>query len=152
MDHRVTLIVASLTITSTLIGVGLERESGVLLLFVPVVAVLFGLLHIYHHVAVREIGQYLRDSLEARLSNGVTDWEGWHVSRMPGRRRFGRLLGIWHLPILLVTVVPSALALALSYSFAGPGAEGMLVVVDLLAVAGYLGLYVKECRGQDEEG
>src|SRR3954465_3321262 len=67
MNNRITLIVASLTVSGALIGVGLERASAPLLLFVPVTASLFGLLHAYHHVAIKELGAHIRDAIESPL-------------------------------------------------------------------------------------
>jgi len=147
MDHRITLIAASLTVTATLVGVGLERESGPLLLITPVVACLFGLLHIYHHVAIREIGYYIQDHLEVPLAEGLglSGWQGWHVCHAPAGSRFRRLLGLWHLPIVCVTLVPSLVALGLSQSFGTAGRiEVPLVIIDALFITLYIWLYLYE--------
>ena len=66
-DHRITLLVASLTISAAVIGIAVERESADLLLVVTVIAVLFGLLVLFQHVIIYIIADYIRDNIEGPL-------------------------------------------------------------------------------------
>ena len=152
MDHRVTLIVAPLTISATLLGVGLERKSAALLLVTPVVAVLFGLLQLYHHVAIREIGQYLRDDLEAQMKSAAPGLSGWHTTCQEQRQRFWRLMVVWHLPIMMVTLVPSLLAIGLSFGMSATRPlRWSLLVVSVLLLGVFTIRYLREEMGQHAE-
>src|SRR4051812_32330252 len=145
MNNRITLIVASLTVSGALIGVGLERASAPLLLFVPVIASLFGLLHAYHHVAIKELGAYIRDFIERPLIKAYPGYEAWHHVLLPSRVRAQRVAWIWHVPIMLVTLGPSMIALMLPWSFPLDWAlAGPLLGIDIFATLGFIFAYSKE--------
>jgi hypothetical protein len=153
MDHRITLIVGSLTASAALIGVGLERQSAALLLTAPIIAGLFGLLHIYHHVAIREIGDYIREHLEIPLGDGLQEWQGWHVTHASPTKRFKRLLLVWHVPIMCVTLVPSVVSIGLSFGFdASYGTRVPLLVAGGLLLCLYLLVYIAEGLGRRRSG
>jgi hypothetical protein len=119
MEHRITLLVTSLTVSAATIAVGVERRSAGLLLIVPVVAGLFGLLIVYHHMAIKELGIYIRNYIEEPLRESNPRVMNWQSTRLPSSTRAKRIFGIWHLPMVLATLVPSAVGLGLGWSFPG---------------------------------
>jgi hypothetical protein len=130
MDHRMTTLVTSLTVSGALIAVGVERESAPLLLVVPVVAALFGLLIIYHILTIREIGIYIEAKIERPLRLTYADSMSWHSAQMPPDIRIRRLIGIGYVPVALATLVPSFIGLTLPWSFKG----GMALKIALFSV------------------
>lgn len=66
MDHRTTFRISALTLTLAAIGVGAERKSDVVLL-VPIVAVLFNFVAIYHSIQIGRAADYIRDKIEPKL-------------------------------------------------------------------------------------
>lgn len=152
MNNRITLVVASLTVSGTLIGVGLERASAPLMLFVPVIASLFGLLHVYHHVAIKEIGAYIRAFIERPLLAVYPEHTAWHHALPPKRERARRIAWIWHLPIMLVTLVPSAIALILPWGFhLDWSLVGPLLFIDVVVTLGFAYAYIREVFRPVEE-
>lgn len=67
MDHRTTFRISALTLTLAAIGVGVERKSDVVLLLVPIVAVLFNFVAIYHSIQIGRAADYIRDKIEPKL-------------------------------------------------------------------------------------
>jgi hypothetical protein len=59
-DHRITLLTTSITVSGALLATGLQLKSAYVLLTLPLVSSLFGLLIIFHHRAIRDIGLYIR--------------------------------------------------------------------------------------------
>lgn len=151
-DHRITLLVGSLTASAALLGVGIERRSAALLLVLPLLLALFGLLIGYHHVAIRDLGAHVAglESVLAELTGLTGRWAGWQSTRSDARARFRRLLVLWHVPVLLVIVLPGALALALPWIAFAPDVRGadavvlLLSGVDVLALVSFVVVYVRE--------
>jgi len=142
--HRITLLVTSLTISSAVIGIAVERESSDLLLVVPVIAVLFGLLILFHHVIIYIIADYIRKNLEASLKEAFPDLKGWQSSRAPAPAHARSALSNWHFPMMAATLVPTLLALGLSLTFPGRVTTTViLLIVDVAALSFYLVQYIR---------
>lgn len=143
MDHRITLLVSSLTVSGAILGLGVERTSGALLLLAPVISVLFGLLVLYHTKVIADIARYLKVYVEAPLDEHYTGSLGWYTR--PGWRhnRF-RAFSVFHLPMMLVVLVPAATGLALAWQYAGPaGVKISLAVLDGVLIVFYLVQYAR---------
>ncbi|HEY0640667.1 MAG TPA: hypothetical protein VGD67_23810 [Pseudonocardiaceae bacterium] len=143
MDHRITLLVSSLTISGAILGFGVERKDGTLLLVAPVMAVLFGLLVLYHTRVIADIGHYLRAHVEApveALHKGVMGWytrPAWRGNRFRG-------MTLFHLPIMLTVLAPTVAALVLAWQFGGAlDVKVPLAVLDVLLVGYYLFQYLR---------
>ena len=142
-DHRITLLVTSLTISSAVIGIAVEREGADLLLVVPVIAVLFGLLVLFHHVIIYSIADYIRENIEAPLKEAFPDLKGWQSTRAPAPAHARGALSIWHFPMMAATLVPTLIALGLSLTFPGRlTTRVMLLIVDVAALSYYLVQYI----------
>ena len=143
-DHRITLLVASLTISAAVIGIAVERESADLLLVVTVIAVLFGLLVLFQHVIIYIIADYIRDNIEGPLKEAFPGLQGWQSSRAPAPTHARGALSIWHFPMMAVTLVPAVTSLGLSLTFSGRLAtRAMLLTIDLTALSYYLVQYIR---------
>ncbi|MGW5049889.1 hypothetical protein [Actinokineospora sp. NPDC004072] len=142
MDHRITLLVSSLTVSGAILGFGVERKDGALLLVAPVMAVLFGLLILYHTAIVAEIAQHVATRIEAPLNALHDGAMGWHTR--PERQRRFRGFSLLHLPIMLTVLAPTAAALVLAWQFGGSlGTKIPLAVLDAALVTYYLFQYTR---------
>jgi hypothetical protein len=144
MDHRVTLLVSSITVSSAIVGLGVERNSGTLLLVAPTVAVLFGLLVLYHTKVIADVARYLVAYIELPLDKQYPGTFGWHT-RPPWRTtRFREIFTVFHLPIMLTVVVPAGAALVLAWQYEGPvGVKVPLAALDGVLVALYVTQYLR---------
>jgi hypothetical protein len=136
VGNRTQLLVASSTTSALIIGVALERRSAELLLVAPLSASLFGFQLLAEGAYLFELGNYIRERIEAPLKSthpDFTGWEGHLLSQTVWRSIPGRLPG------LLSTMVPSIAALLLVWSYPGPlSVKGGLFGLDLLVIAYYL--------------
>jgi hypothetical protein len=112
------------TTAGALIGLALDtlddskgmNSSSQILLLVPVTACLFGLLTLYQHTLVYDIGDYLK-LIETRINSSYTSAMGWYTSS-DNTRSIPNFFS-WHLPIGLITIVPSLIALGLGLEVLG---------------------------------
>jgi hypothetical protein len=116
-DHRITLLTTSITVSGALLATGLQLKSAYVLLTLPLVSSLFGLLIIFHHRAIRDIGLYIKNHIESSICRRYPGSIGWETSHAAAGVRFRRILGSWHFPIILLTLVPSVVALIFSWAF-----------------------------------
>jgi uncharacterized membrane protein len=58
MDHRTSLVVCSVTVSSAVLGFGIERKSAPLLLVSPLVSLLIGILILFHNVQIGEASEF----------------------------------------------------------------------------------------------
>lgn len=143
MDHRISLLMSSLTVTGAILGIGIERSSGPLLLVIPTVSVLFGLLVIYHTKAIADIARYLHRNIERPLDVWYPGSFGWHT-RPDSRRRFKRIFSVFHLPIMLTVLVPSLSALTLAWQFRGSVTVTVpLAIMDVALLTFYVTEYFR---------
>lgn len=49
MDHRTSMVVCSVTVSSAVLGFGIERQSGPLMLVAPLVSLLLGIIILFHN-------------------------------------------------------------------------------------------------------
>jgi hypothetical protein len=138
-DHRISLLISSLTLSTAVIGVGMERSSAVLLLLAPIVACLFGLLIQYHGMVIAEIGAYIRDDIERPIQSVYPDVSGWQLRRISRKQWFRQILVVGHLPVSLATVVPSVVGLIFAWSLPGPRfPKAALTVLGIVGLTYYL--------------
>lgn len=143
MDHRITLLVSSLTVDGAILGIGVERASGPLLLLTPVIAVLFGFLVMYHTKAISDIARYLMTAIEEPLNERYPGSFGWHT--VPWRTtRFREIFSIFHFPTMLTTVVPAITAMTLAWQFrVDTTVMVLLSVLDAVLMVYYLVAYFR---------
>jgi hypothetical protein len=113
MNNRITLLTSSIASSGILLGIALGSNVPQLLLLVPVITCLFGLLSIYHTTQISDIGDYIKHCIEGKINESYPMALGWHSSHPSPMDRFAYLFGIWHLPMVLTTLVPSFCALIL---------------------------------------
>lgn len=143
MDHRITLVVSSLTVSGAILGFGVERNDGTLLLVAPAIAVLFGLLVLYHTRIIAEIAQYVAVYIERPFDERHQGAMGWHTRPRWRQNRF-RGFPLLHLPLMLAVMGPAVAALVLAWQFAGPiSAKVPLAVLDGVLIAYYLVQYAR---------
>lgn len=136
MDNRTALIVSSITVSSAIIGFGVERMSGPLLLVAPLVSVLLGLLVVHHNLQIGELSMYVRDEIETGLAKRYPASIGWHGGRTKFRVQFRHRVLSYHLPLILITVAPAMVSFALAWPHRDPlaltiplGATSLLLLV-----------------------
>jgi hypothetical protein len=130
MDNRTALIVSSITVSSAIIGFGVERQSGPLLLIAPLVSILLGTLVSHHNMQIGELSAYIQRNIEEPLSARYPGCIGWHGGRVVFLVRFKHRVLSYHLPLILITVAPVAVTFPLAYSYPEP----MLLTVPLVIV------------------
>jgi hypothetical protein len=146
MDHRITLVVSSLTVSSAILGFGVERRDGTLLLVTPVVSVLFGLLVLYHTRMIAEIARYLAAHVELVVNEQYMGAMGWNTNPDWRTNRF-RGFPLLHLPLMLAVMAPTVVALVLAWQFEGEaGTKVSLAVLDGGLIAYYLYHFVRRFR------
>jgi hypothetical protein len=144
MDHRITLLVSSITVSGAILGIGLERNNGPLLLVAPIVTVLFGLLVLYHTKAIADVSRYLLTDIEQPLDEQYPGAMGWHGRPAWRKTRFREIFTVFHLPIMLTVAVPTVAALALAWQYEGHvGVKIPLAVLDGLLVVFYVVQYLR---------
>lgn len=139
MDHRVTLLTTSLVVDAAVIGVGIERDSPELLLLVPLIACLFGLLVTYHHRAIAELGDFIREEIDARVMVRYPGIRRWHSTRSDWRPL--EILLVWHVPIVAATLLPSVVAVGLAMEHPPTPGRELLLFADAGAVIAYVFTY-----------
>ena len=148
MDHRTTLSVSSLTVSSVLLGVGLDRQSREILLVVPMISCLFGLLVAFNNLSINNITDYIRDDLEPRFSCYVPGLLLWHGSQAPRAKRMREIFAVYHLPNILVVLIPVISSVISAWAVLGSLAIGLfLTALDLLLTILYVSRYLRVARG-----
>ncbi|USX49069.1 hypothetical protein [Lentzea sp. HUAS12] len=140
MDHRTSLVVCSVTVSSAVLGFGIDRRSGALLLVSPLVSLLLGTLILFHNVQIAEISQHLRRRFEGPLAERVDGFVGWHVYKREPRYRFARRLVPYQLSLALIAMAPAVVAMPLA--LANPNWVAWVVLgVDLALLTVYVGQF-----------
>lgn len=142
MDHRTSLMVCSVTVSSAVLGFGVERRNGPLLLVSPLISVLLGIVVLFHGAQIGQASEYLRRTFDIPLSDGARGAEGWHMSTAdPGNRLRQRMLP-YYFPLVLIAIAPAAVAVPLA--LADPDwVVWVILTVDGGLLAIYLALLVK---------
>ncbi|MEO1527045.1 MAG: hypothetical protein AAFX06_16520 [Planctomycetota bacterium] len=111
MNHRITLITASVTAAGVLIAFGIRFEPRVLLV-VPVICSVFGLLVLACTTLIADIGDFLRRVNEQGMNEIHPGSIGWHISQGDkASSRFVDIFGTWHLPQIITIVAPSTFSM-----------------------------------------
>jgi hypothetical protein len=144
MDHRTSMVVCSVTVSSAVLGFGIERESGSLLLVSPLVSLLLGILILFHNVQIGETSEYLRTHIEVSISNRYREFAGWHKTKDDPKYRLKQRMLPYHLPLLLIAVAPAVVAIPLALSNVGSLALTVpVLVVDAVLLVIYIVQIVK---------
>ncbi|SEF37677.1 hypothetical protein SAMN05421837_11528 [Amycolatopsis pretoriensis] len=137
MDHRTSLVVCSVTVSSAVLGFGIERRSASLLLVSPLVSLLLGILIVFYNMQIGVASEYLRKRYEQPLSRRFKGFIGWHEGMGdPNIRLFQRLVP-YHLPLILIAIAPVIVAVPLAAALGSAFVAGLpvlVVVVCLFAV------------------
>lgn len=136
MDHRVTFRVSALALTLTATAVGVERRSGVLLLLAPIVTILLSNIATYISLRIDRIAGYIRSNIEPELNRLASRSAGWH--RFDGDRpsQFRRMLVQYHVPILLLVLVPTVVAVGLGWVYEDSvSTSALITAIDVALLA-----------------
>ncbi|WP_309115998.1 hypothetical protein [Saccharothrix sp.] len=139
MDHRTSMVVCSVTVSSAVLGFGIERQSAPLLLVSPLVSLLLGLLILFQNMQIGLASEHLRKNLEQPLSKHVTGFTGWHEAMANPRVRVVQRLIPYHLSLVLIAVAPATVAIPLALARFGPaGTTVPVLIVVILLLALYI--------------
>lgn len=116
MDHRTSLVVCSVTVSSAVLGFGIDRKSAPLLLVSPLVSLLIGILILFHNVQIGEVSEFLRRRVERPLSAAHPEFTGWHETKSDPKYRLKERIVPYHIPLALITVAPAIVAIPLALS------------------------------------
>ena len=139
MDHRTSLVICSATVSSAVLGFGIERQSPPLLLVSPVVSLLLGIFILFQNVQIRVLSEHLRERIEEPASRQVGRLTGWHQAMGDPKGGTRRLLLLpYQFPLVLITITPAVVALPMALSTIGSAVGTtvpvLIVVVSLLAI------------------
>ncbi|MFD7656168.1 hypothetical protein ACFV4N_19530 [Actinosynnema sp. NPDC059797] len=147
MDHRTAMVASSITVSSAVLGFGVERGSAPLLLVAPMVSLLLGMLIYFHNTQIGEASEYIREHIEDRLARSTGVHLGWHGTKADYKYRFKVRFASYHVPLVLIATAPAAVALPLSLNnFTPPGLVIPLVVLDTLLLLVYATQIVRNRR------
>lgn len=139
MDHRTSMVVCSVTVSSAVLGFGIERQSGPLLLVSPLVSLLLGILILFHNIQIGEVSEHLRSHVEKPISGHFGGYKGWHELKGDPKDRLRQRMLPYHLPLVLIAITPAVVAIPLALS--SIGSIGLTIPV-LIVDASLLVLYV----------
>ncbi|WP_439378612.1 hypothetical protein [Amycolatopsis lexingtonensis] len=141
MDHRTSLVVCSVTVSSAVLGFGIDRKSASLLLVAPLVSLLLGILIVFYNMQIGVASEYLRNRYEKPLSRRFQGFTGWHEGMGDPDVRLLQRLVPYHLPLILIATAPLIVAVPLAVSLGNTFTSGIPVLV---VVVGLLVVYVVE--------
>ncbi|WP_394613677.1 hypothetical protein JNUCC0626_27655 [Lentzea sp. JNUCC 0626] len=142
MDHRTSLVVCSVTVSSAVLGFGIDRKSGALLLVSPLVSLLLGTLILFHNVQIAEISRYLRRRFEGPLAERIDGFVGWHVNKREPEYRFARRLLPYQLSLALIAIAPAVVAIPLA-AVNTNWVTWVVLGVDLALLANYVAQFAR---------
>jgi len=116
MDHRTSMVVCSMTVSSAVLGFGIERQSGSLLLVSPLVSLLLGILIVFHNTQIGEASEYIRERIEGLVSDRYPGFIGWHTMHGDPKYRLKQRMLPYHLPLILIAIAPAVVAVPLALS------------------------------------
>lgn len=147
MDHRTSMVVCSVTVSSAVLGFGIDRKSGSLLLVSPLVSLLLGMLILFHNVQIGEASEHLRKHYEDPIAFAHKDFTGWHHSKRDPRFRLRQRLLAYHLPLILIAIAPAVVAVPLAVAnFSPPVLTIPILAVDAALLSIYIVLLAKYWR------
>jgi hypothetical protein len=151
MDHRTSLMVCSVTVSSAVLGFGIERQNGPLLLVSPLISVLLGIVIVFQGAQIGQASEYLRRTFDVPLSEGARGVQGWHNSTADPENRLRQRMLPYHFPLVLIVIAPAAVAVPLA--LADPDwVVWVILGVDGGLLAIYLTLLVRFQRGKQPPG
>lgn len=138
MDHRTSMVVCSVTVSSAVLGFGIDRKSAPLLLVSPLVSLLLGILVVFHNVQIGETSEHLRRQVEGPLAERFPGFLGWHHSKSDPKYRLKQRMLPYHLPLILIAIAPALVAVPLALANMG----SIALTIPVLAVdAALLAIY-----------
>ncbi|HUQ56547.1 hypothetical protein [Lentzea sp.] len=114
MDHRTSLVVCSVTVSSAVLGFGVDRKSGPLLLVSPLVSLLLGIFILFHNTQIGTASEYLRVRFDEPLSKSSGGSLGWHIGMSDPKVRLRHRLLPYHIPLILIAIAPALVAFPLA--------------------------------------
>ncbi|OLZ59499.1 hypothetical protein BS330_03620 [Amycolatopsis keratiniphila subsp. nogabecina] len=137
MDHRTAMVVCSVTVSSAVLGFGIDRKSAPLLLVSPLVSLLLGILILFTNSQIGMASDYLRTRFDDPLLTPRHKQVGWHASNMRIAYRFGLQTLNFRIPLALIAGSPVVVSVPIALSNVGSWAATapiMIVVLLLLIV------------------
>lgn len=148
MDHRTTFIISSITVSSAVLGFGIERASAPLLLVAPLVSLLLGMLVYFHNTQIGELSEYIKANIENKLKAPNGSKMGWHDIHSDYKFRFKARFISYHLPLVSIAMTPAIVAIPLSLSNFQPLTLALpLIVIDGVLVILYFTYIALNRRG-----
>ncbi|MGV9679221.1 hypothetical protein ACWDSJ_28400 [Nocardia sp. NPDC003482] len=142
MDHRTTYRLATLTLSMATMGVGIQLRNALLLLLVPMVTIILGNLTIFQTMQISRMSGYIRDDIEKRLNAQYANPLGWHLSNEDRPKRLRESLIVSYIPNAAIPLIPSVVAIGLSWTLTGSAwARAAITVIDLALIAYFLFIY-----------
>ncbi|MFE5569417.1 hypothetical protein ACFQ68_30825 [Amycolatopsis japonica] len=144
MDHRTSMVVCSVTVSSAVLGFGIDRQSGPLLLVSPLVSLLLGILIVFHNVQIGECSDHLRKQVEDPLFETFQGFYGWHRGKSDPKYRVKQRIIPYLLPLILIATAPAMVAVPLALANMGSLALSLPVLtVDVALLAIYATQLIK---------
>jgi hypothetical protein len=144
MDHRTSMVVCSVTVSSAVLGFGVERANSPLLLLSPLVSLLLGTLIAFQNAQIGEASEHIRNQIEAPLLATYAGYHGWHAVKRDPKYRLKQRLLPYHLPLILIAVAPAFVAIPLALANAKPLVLTLpILFVDLCLLAVYIAQIIK---------
>jgi hypothetical protein len=139
MDHRTSMVVCSVTVSSAVLGFGIDRKSGPLLLVSPLVSLLLGILILFHNIQIGEAAEHLRRQVDVPLSEKFREFPGWHNLKSDPKYRLKQRMLPYHLPLILIAVAPAVVSTPLALVSPGPFVLTLpILVVDFALLVVYV--------------
>lgn len=142
MDHRTSLVVCSVTVSSAVLGFGIDRKSGALLLVSPLVSLLLGTLILFQNVQIGETAQHIRRQFDGPLVDRFDGYVGWHIYKRDPKYLFRQRILPYHLSLILIAVAPALVAIPLALANAD-WVAWVVLTVDLGLLAVYITQFVR---------
>ncbi|SFW89549.1 hypothetical protein SAMN04489730_7278 [Amycolatopsis australiensis] len=138
------MVVSSVTVSSAVLGFGVERASGPLLLLSPLVFTSPRHPHRVPERPDRAGFRALRQQVGLPLRSAYAEFRGWHHTKRDPKYRLKQRLLPYHLPLILIAIAPAVVAIPLALANAKPVLLTVpILVVDLCLPAIYIAQLVK---------
>ncbi|MDX3588248.1 hypothetical protein [Streptomyces europaeiscabiei] len=144
MDHRTTYRLATLTLSLTAMGIGIQLRSSALLLIVPMIAMLLGNLSSFQTMQISRLATYIRENIEKPLNGQYGASMGWHISHEDRPARLRESLLVSYIPNVAIPLTPSLVSMVFAWSYSNSlWVTIFLFCIDLALIAYFLSIYVK---------
>jgi hypothetical protein len=144
MDHRTTYRLATLTLSLTAMGIGIQLRSASVLLLVPMIAILLGNLTIFQTMQVSRLATYIRENIEKPFNSQYAGSMGWHLSHEDRPKRLRESLWVSYIPNAVIPLTPSLVSIVFAWTYnSSLQVTVFLSCVDLALMAYFVMIYIR---------